>query len=125
MVALEGGLRLYPLRFHFEEAGADAKLNQHGPLGVAYHRRHPISPVTVARITAHATVPGTPSTLLLYTQFRFSMLKKKNRVCRGTSNIFCLHLLSYTVIWMYREGSRLSRGISDEFFLHSTYMRVT
>jgi len=46
------------LRFHVEEAGADAKLNQHGPLGVAYHRRHPISTVPVARITAHATVPG-------------------------------------------------------------------
>jgi hypothetical protein len=45
-------------RFHVEEAGADAKLNQHGPLGVAYHRRHPISTVPVARITAHATVPG-------------------------------------------------------------------
>jgi hypothetical protein len=46
------------LRFHVEEAGADAKLNQHGPLGVAYHRRHPIFTVPVARITAHATVPG-------------------------------------------------------------------
>jgi hypothetical protein len=53
-----GGLRPYPLRFHVEEAGADAKLNQHGPLEVAYHRRHPISTVPVARITAHATVPG-------------------------------------------------------------------
>jgi hypothetical protein len=53
-----GGLRPYPLRFHVEEAGADAKLNHHGPLGVAYHRRHPISTVPVARITAHATVPG-------------------------------------------------------------------
>ena len=31
-----GGLRPYPLRFHVEEAGADAKLIQHGPLGVAY-----------------------------------------------------------------------------------------
>jgi hypothetical protein len=57
LVALEG-LGPYPLRFHVEEAGADAKLNQHGPLGVAYHRRHPISTVPVARITAHATVPG-------------------------------------------------------------------
>jgi hypothetical protein len=45
-------------RFHVEEAGADAKLNQHGPLGVAYYRRHIISTVPVARITAHATVPG-------------------------------------------------------------------
>jgi hypothetical protein len=53
-----GGLRPYPLRFHVGEAGADAKLIQHGPLGVAYHRRHPISTVPVARITAHATVPG-------------------------------------------------------------------
>jgi hypothetical protein len=32
-----GGLRPYPSRFHVKEAGADAKLNQHGPLGVAYH----------------------------------------------------------------------------------------
>jgi hypothetical protein len=46
------------LRFHVKQAGADAKLIQHGPLGVAYHRRHPISTVPVARITAHATVPG-------------------------------------------------------------------
>ncbi len=53
-----GGLRPYPLRFHVREAGADAKLIQHGPLGVAYHRRHPISTVLVARITAHAMVPG-------------------------------------------------------------------
>jgi hypothetical protein len=53
-----GGLRPYPLKFHVGEAGADAKLIQHGPLGVAYHRRHPISTVPVARITAHATVPG-------------------------------------------------------------------
>ncbi len=52
------GFRPYPLRFHVKEAGADAKLTQHGPLGVAYHRRHPISTVPVARITAHATVPG-------------------------------------------------------------------
>ena len=29
-----GGLRPYPLRFHVEEAGADAKLIQHGHLGV-------------------------------------------------------------------------------------------
>ncbi len=51
-------LRPYPLRFHVEEAGADAKLIQHGPQGVAYHRRHPISTIPVARITAHASVPG-------------------------------------------------------------------
>ena len=49
-----GGLRPYPLRFHVKEA----KLIQHGPLGVAYHRRHPISTVPVARITAHTMVPG-------------------------------------------------------------------
>ena len=53
-----GGLRPYPLRFHVKEAGADAKLIQHGPLGVAYHHRHPISTIPVARITVHATVPG-------------------------------------------------------------------
>jgi hypothetical protein len=56
LVALEGGLRPYPLRFYVEEAGADAKLIQHGPLGVAYHSGHPISTVSVARITAHTTV---------------------------------------------------------------------
>ncbi len=50
------GLRPFPLRFHVEEAGADVKLIHHGPLGVAYHRRHPISTVPVARITAHTTV---------------------------------------------------------------------
>jgi hypothetical protein len=33
------GLRL---RFHVEEAGADAKLIQHRPLLVAYHRKHRI-----------------------------------------------------------------------------------
>jgi hypothetical protein len=58
LVVLDGGLRPYPLRFHVKQAGADAKLIQHGPLGVAYHRRHPISTAPVARITAHATVPG-------------------------------------------------------------------
>jgi hypothetical protein len=41
LVALEGGKGLI----------------QHGPLGVAYHHRHPISTIPVARITAHATVP--------------------------------------------------------------------
>jgi hypothetical protein len=53
-----GGLRPYPLRFHVREAGADAKFNQHGPLGAAYHRMHLISTVPVASIKAHATVPG-------------------------------------------------------------------
>jgi hypothetical protein len=53
-----GGLRPYPLRFQVMEAGANAKLIQHGPLGVTYHRRHPISTVPVARITAHTTVPS-------------------------------------------------------------------
>jgi hypothetical protein len=48
----------YPVGFHVKQAGADATLIQHGSLGVAYHRRHPISTVPVARITAHATVPG-------------------------------------------------------------------
>ncbi len=31
------GLRPYPLGFHVKQAGADAKLIQRGPLGVAYH----------------------------------------------------------------------------------------
>jgi hypothetical protein len=44
------------LGFYVKQAGADAKLIQHGPLGVAYHHRHPISTIPVARITAHATV---------------------------------------------------------------------
>ncbi len=55
---LDGTYRPYPLRFHVEKAGADAKLMQYGSLGVAYHHRHPISTIPVARITAHATVPG-------------------------------------------------------------------
>jgi len=38
-----GGFRLFPLRFHVEESSADAKLIQHGPLGVAYHCGHSIS----------------------------------------------------------------------------------
>jgi hypothetical protein len=52
--SFKGGLRPYPLRFHVE----DAKINQHGPQGVVYHRRHPISTIPNARVTAHATVPG-------------------------------------------------------------------
>jgi hypothetical protein len=52
-----GGLRPYTLGFH-ARFGADAKLIQHGPLGVACHQRHPISTIPVARITAHAMVPG-------------------------------------------------------------------
>jgi hypothetical protein len=52
----QDGLSL--LRFHVEEAGADAKLIQHGPLGVAFHRRHPVFTIPVASITAHATVRG-------------------------------------------------------------------
>ncbi len=53
------------MRFYVEEAGADAKLNQHGPLGVTYHCRHPISTVLVARITAQTTVPGISLYLVL------------------------------------------------------------
>jgi hypothetical protein len=49
-----GGLRPYPLRFYVKEAGADAKLIQHGPLGVAYHCGHPISTIPVTRIAACA-----------------------------------------------------------------------
>jgi hypothetical protein len=64
-----GVLRPYPLRLHVKEAGADAKLNQHGPLGVAYLYRHPISTVPVARITAHATVPG----YLVYTIIKLTL----------------------------------------------------
>jgi hypothetical protein len=53
------GLRPYPLKFHVKEAGAGAKLIQHGPLVVAYHHRHPILTIPVAKIKAHATAPGT------------------------------------------------------------------
>ena len=59
------------MRFHVKEAGADAKLIQHGPLGVTYHRRHPISTVPVARITAHATVPS-----LKHTDFNQAVKKQ-------------------------------------------------
>jgi hypothetical protein len=73
-----GGLRPYPLRFHVGEAGADAKLIQHGPLGVAYHHRHPISTIPVARITAHATVPGLERNFLH---------KCKMLLCLSTSDV--------------------------------------
>jgi hypothetical protein len=73
-----GGLRPYPLRFHVEEAGADAKLNQYDPLEVAYHRRHPISTVPVARITAHATVPD----------FFFKSLKTKQLIITASKKTY-------------------------------------
>ncbi len=38
-----------------EEAGAGAKLIQHGPLGATYHCRHLIFTLPVARVTVHAT----------------------------------------------------------------------
>ncbi len=47
-----------PSRFHVKEASADAELIQHVPLRIAYHCRHPISTIPVARITANATVPS-------------------------------------------------------------------
>jgi len=50
--------------FHIKQAGADAKLIQHGPLGVAYHCRHPISTIPVTGITALARVPGNCLNLL-------------------------------------------------------------
>jgi hypothetical protein len=59
-------LRPYPLRIHVKQAGADVKLIQNVPLGVAYHHRHPISTLPVARISAHATVPGNLSILVIY-----------------------------------------------------------
>jgi hypothetical protein len=72
-----GGLRPYPLRFHVGEAGADAKLIQHVPLGVAYHRRHPISTIPVARITAHTPVPGhTPSSILQMSEIKMIFITK-------------------------------------------------
>ncbi len=60
------GGKPYPLRLHFKEAGVGTKLIQHGPLGVGYHCRPPISIVPVARITAHATVPGWCSRFLAH-----------------------------------------------------------
>jgi hypothetical protein len=94
-----GGLRPYPLRFHVEEAGADAKFNQHGPLGVAYHCRHPISTVPVARITAHATVPGSVNIFLTKSEncsnqvnsqrlTGFKQLTRKNIIARTVSSRF-------------------------------------
>jgi hypothetical protein len=65
------------LRFHVEEAGADAKLIQHGPLGVAYHQRLPISTVLVAMITAHTTVPGITDKFIMEIMFSvFGCLSK-------------------------------------------------
>jgi hypothetical protein len=61
--------------YHVKEAGADAKLIQHGPLGVAHYGRHPISTIPVTRITAHATVPGHDFVSLLYS---FPYLKHYN-----------------------------------------------
>jgi hypothetical protein len=78
------GLRPYPLRFHVEEAGADAKLNQHGPQGVTYHDRHPLSTVPVARITAHATVPG----------HKTSVSQPKQQ-CRPDKNLSFFHISLY------------------------------
>jgi hypothetical protein len=70
------GVKAYPLGFHVKQAGADAKLIQHGPLGVAYHRRHPISTVPVARITAHTTVPGFSKNSLKFKINPFIVKKK-------------------------------------------------
>jgi hypothetical protein len=53
------------LGFHVEKSGTDAKLIQDGPLGVAYHFRHQIYIVPVARITAHTTVPG-PNIIIVF-----------------------------------------------------------
>ncbi len=91
------GLRPYPLRFHVEEAGADAKLIQQGPLGVAYHCRHPISTVPVARITAHSTVPGLLGTFHnKITQNSFhSFLKKDTYIAYITVLKTVLELLIY------------------------------
>jgi hypothetical protein len=61
MGSFRGGLRPYPLRFHIKQAGANAKLIKHMPLGVAYHHRHPISTIPVTMITADTTVPGLDS----------------------------------------------------------------
>ncbi len=79
-----GVFRPYPLRFHVGEAGADAKLIQHGPLGVAYHRRHPISTVPVARITAHATVPGVQCIYVKFYNVDMSKYGKLINLCFST-----------------------------------------
>jgi hypothetical protein len=52
-----GSKRSYPLKFHVEEAGANAKLIQQGPIGVSYYCRHPISTSPVESITARTMVP--------------------------------------------------------------------
>jgi hypothetical protein len=66
-----GGLRPYPLMLNAKEAGADAKLFQHGP------GRHPIPNIPVEGITAHATMPGlflktSPSSFPHHNSFSFS-----------------------------------------------------
>ncbi len=68
------------MRFHVKEAGADAKLTQHGPIGVAYHHRHPISTVPVARITAHAMVPSQDKLFLSRLRFFISRLFSRDFV---------------------------------------------
>jgi hypothetical protein len=59
-----GGSGFQALSFEVP-CSADAKLIQHGPLGVAYHRRHQISTVPVARITAQAQCPVTDLEFIL------------------------------------------------------------
>jgi hypothetical protein len=54
-----GGLRPYLFKFHVQEAGADTKLNQHGPLGVAYHHTH------------YSTHHGARSSFSLFYNLRF------------------------------------------------------
>jgi hypothetical protein len=50
-----------PLKLHIEEAGADSKRIQHGPLGVTYYllqASNIFHPTVVESITTYATVPG-------------------------------------------------------------------
>ena len=63
----------YHLRFHVEQAGADGRLIQHEPLGVAYNHGHPISIILFARITAHARVLGLSESSFIYTFFGQSL----------------------------------------------------
>ncbi len=73
--SFRGRLRPHPLRFHVDIAGAHPKLSQHGPLGVTYHRWHPISTIPVAKVTAYGTVLGTWVQKEFFVQYQYYFQK--------------------------------------------------
>jgi hypothetical protein len=64
---------------------------QHGPLGVAYHHRDPISTIRVAKIKAHATVPG----LFNFTLVIFML----EDIWIGRNNLFNLQTSKFTIVF--------------------------